>query len=93
MTPLEKQEFENLKKQVEDLRTLLDPRFLGYAKTRLPFLEKGAEVTVADSDVDRNVSIPDGGGTDDVLDYPDKWIIVRFKGTPYLLGLYNYSRI
>lgn len=91
MTPEEKRQFQELKREVERLRSLLMTDFVENMDDKL----FGRVATITDGaheeQFGRDITVTIGMGSDDitVLDYPDKVMVKRYKGQLYLIPLYN----
>jgi len=86
MTPEEKRQFEELKKEVAEIKSAD-----GYAMITDSIFIDSRDVT--DTDVQISTAIGGMGGTVNHLDFPDRWAVLRYKGKPYLTPLYNFTRL
>ena len=86
MTPEQLRQFEEMKKKIDEIYTSD-----GYAK-----LSNGIFIDdriVVDADVNVSTVIGAGGGTVNHLDFPDRWLVVRYKDKPYLVPMYSFTRL
>ena len=91
MSPEEKRQFDELKQQVSELAR------------HNSSIDRFADITdnifinnkdVDDDQVTTTINVVGGeGGTVDALDFPDRWVVLRYKGQPYLTPLYSYTRL
>ena len=84
MTSQERQQFDDLKKQVAELSKLV-PAF------DQSNLLDGYKLTT-DTEIDRSITLGAGGGTFEVLDYPDELILIRYNGKIGRIPFYNETR-
>ncbi len=82
MTPEERQQFEQLKKEIEDIKNASNNQAF-YNFIRKLIKDKP---TVVDSEIDRSITVGVGGGTFSVLDYPDVWLNFTLDGEIYRVG-------
>lgn len=96
MNPQQLQQFEQMQRRITELESVTNLNSFQMLVRRLGEKSKvviGKELsTTVDTDVDRTISIPVGGGTAQVLDYPDILVRVTLDGKPYRIGLYDESR-
>ena len=88
MTPEQLQIFEDMQKRIDDLENVKNNNTI---QLTVDTLVKRV-TTVTDTDIDRMITVGIGGGTFDVLDYPDMWLVFKYKGKLYRMGAYEEER-
>lgn len=90
MTPQEKQEFEELKNEIELLKKGQNIEVASGMERLMSnvFLNVRNRSDVTDADVSKTISIPVGESSVniEVLDFPDRWIFVYIDGKLHRLG-------
>lgn len=87
MTPEDRKQFEEMKQK---LQSIVDVQ-------NLDFIEKLVDnqikrfTNVIDADVTL-AAVDDNGDTVNVLDFPDEWKIIEYKGSLYRVPIYLESR-
>lgn len=82
MKPEEKAQFEELQKRVTAIEN--GQSLQTYNNLIRQFVKD--KPTVTDADVDTSLVVPMGGGTFQILDFPDRWVRVILDGKVYRLG-------
>lgn len=82
MTPEQLEQFEQLKRDVEDIKSANTNQAFDNFVRRL--IRDKSNVT--DANVDRSITVGAGGGTFQVLDYPDIWLNFTLDGKVYRVG-------
>lgn len=82
MTPQEREQFDALQKRVLELENTTN---LDAYKSFLDLLVKD-KPDVDTTQIDRTISIGAGGGSAQVLDYPNRWVRIILDGKIYRLG-------
>nr|AKH48007.1 hypothetical protein [uncultured marine virus] len=87
MSPEERQEFEDLQRKVEDLSRPENAMKI----ERVIFND---DLVVDNTQVERTASVSGGGGGNvDVMDYPDRWIVMRHGTKAYIIPAYDFTRL
>jgi len=86
MSPEEKRQFEELKKQVKELSEPINVARI----QRIMFRD---DKNVTDSQVNIATVIGDSGGTVNHLDFPDRWLIIEHRKKSFLIPAYFYTRL
>jgi hypothetical protein len=94
MTPEEKQQFEDMRRQLEEVKKMLESVLNVHNDD---FIEKVVDsrvkrfADVTDSDV-TIVAVDSNGDSVSVYDFPDKWKVFEYKGALYRIPVYLESR-
>ena len=96
MSPEEKQQFDEMKKQLEEAKKQI-AALSNVSST--DFMERIVDsrvkkvTSVTDADVTLAQSVSGGGGGSvNILDFPDRWKVEQYKGSLYRTPLYLESR-
>lgn len=88
MSPELEQKLKEMSERIESLESVQQTEFIEQIDDQLIL----QEYDVTDSNVTNTISIPDGGGSANTFDFPDRWLMRRYKGKVYLIPAYELDK-
>jgi hypothetical protein len=93
MTPEQERQFNTLVREFESMKTQISlDAYENFIDELVKRKTNQDEQTTRTSDITKTTSVPEGGGSVSSFDFPDEWMILKYKGELVRVPVYKESR-